>query len=103
MDEIDQGIGGLVGGIVGRKLWELAHGGGHQVLCVTHLPQIAGYGDSHYHVTKHVVDARTQTEVRVLAAENRVEELAQMLGVTSDSTRQSAREILQEAAGLKNN
>ncbi|MFN8456361.1 MAG: DNA repair protein RecN [Anaerolineae bacterium] len=102
-DEIDQGIGGRVGGVVGRKLWELAHRGGHQVLCVTHLPQIAGYGDSHYHVTKQVVDARTQTEVHVLAAEKRVEELAQMLGATSDSTRQSAREILQEAAGLKNN
>jgi DNA repair protein RecN (Recombination protein N) len=101
-DEIDQGIGGRVGGVVGRKLWALAHTGGHQVLCVTHLPQIAGYGDTHYHVTKHVVGARTQTEVQTLAGDGRVEELAQMLGVASESTRQSAREILIEAAGTMN-
>ncbi len=96
-DEIDQGIGGRVGGVVGRKLRGLAHLAGHQVLCVTHLPQIAGYGDTHYHVTKHVVGARTQTEVQTLAGDGRVEELAQMLGALSQSTRQSAREILNEA------
>ncbi|MBI1880186.1 MAG: DNA repair protein RecN [Chloroflexi bacterium] len=100
-DEIDQGIGGRVGGVVGRKLWELSHQGQHQVLCVTHLPQIAGYGDTHYHVIKHVHDARTQTGVQVLAGDGRVEELAQMLGALSQSTRQSAREILTEAAGMK--
>jgi DNA repair protein RecN (Recombination protein N) len=97
-DEIDQGIGGRVGGVVGRKLCDLAHGGGHQVLCVTHLPQIAGYGDVHYHVSKHVQDNRTMTGVRRLAGDERVEELAQMLGLPSDSTRQSAREILHQAA-----
>jgi DNA repair protein RecN (Recombination protein N) len=97
-DEIDQGIGGRVGGVVGRKLWELSHQGQHQVLCVTHLPQIAGYGDTHYHVTKQVSGARTQTGVQVLAGDGRVEELAQMLGTLSQSTRQSAREILNEAA-----
>ncbi|GIK41606.1 MAG: DNA repair protein RecN [Chloroflexota bacterium] len=100
-DEIDQGIGGRVGGVVGRKLWELSHQGQHQVLCVTHLPQIAGYGDTHYHVTKHVSGARTQTGVQVLAGDGRVEELAQMLGAVSQSTRDSAREILNEAAGMK--
>lgn len=100
-DEIDQGIGGRVGGVVGRKLWELSHQGQHQVLCVTHLPQIAGYGDTHYHVTKHVSGARTQTGVQILAGDGRVEELAQMLGALSQSTRQSAREILNEAAGMK--
>jgi DNA repair protein RecN (Recombination protein N) len=100
-DEIDQGIGGRVGGVVGRKLWELSHQGRHQVLCVTHLPQIAGYGDTHYHVTKHVSGARTQTGVQVLAGDGRVEELAQMLGALSQSTRESAREILNEAAGMK--
>jgi DNA repair protein RecN (Recombination protein N) len=100
-DEIDQGIGGRVGGVVGRKLWELSHQGQHQVLCVTHLPQIAGYGDTHYHVTKHVSGARTQTGVQVLAEDGRVEELAQMLGAVSQSTRDSAREILNEAAGMK--
>lgn len=97
-DEIDQGIGGRIGGVVGRKLWELSHQGQHQVLCVTHLPQIAGYGDTHYHVTKQVSGARTQTGVQVLAGDGRVEELAQMLGTLSQSTRQSAREILNEAA-----
>ncbi|HXV44946.1 MAG TPA: DNA repair protein RecN [Anaerolineae bacterium] len=97
-DEIDQGIGGRIGGVVGRKLWDLSHQGQHQVLCVTHLPQIAGYGDTHYHVTKQVSGARTQTGVEVLAGDGRVEELAQMLGTLSQSTRQSAREILNEAA-----
>jgi DNA repair protein RecN (Recombination protein N) len=100
-DEIDQGIGGRVGGVVGRKLWELSHQGQHQVLCVTHLPQIAGYGDTHYHVTKQVSDARTQTGVQVLVGDGRVEELAQMLGAVSQNTRESAREILNEAAGIK--
>lgn len=100
-DEIDQGIGGRVGGVVGRKLWELSHQGQHQVLCVTHLPQIAGYGDTHYHVTKQISGARTQTGVQVLAGDGRVEELAQMLGAVSQSTRESAREILNEAAGMK--
>lgn len=93
-DEIDQGIGGRVGGVVGRKLWNLAHQGQRQVLCVTHLPQIAGYADIHYHVAKQIEGQRTQTGVRVLTGEDRVEELAYMLGAPSDSTRQSAREIL---------
>lgn len=96
-DEIDQGIGGRVGGVVGRKLWGLAHDGGHQVLCVTHLPQIAGFGDAHYHVAKQVENKRTKTGVNMLVGDERVEELAQMLGKPSDSTRQSAREILNQA------
>jgi DNA repair protein RecN (Recombination protein N) len=100
-DEIDQGIGGRVGGVVGRKLWGLVHQGNHQVLCVTHLPQIAAYGDVHYHVAKQVVENRTQTGVRTLADDDRVEELAQMLGTPSDSTRQSAREILSQAAAVQ--
>ncbi len=101
-DEIDQGIGGRVGGVVGRKLWELAHHGQHQVLCVTHLPQIAGYGDAHYHVAKYVEGRRTQTGVHMLVGDDRVEELAQMLGAPSDSTRQSAREILNLATAGQN-
>lgn len=100
-DEIDQGIGGRVGGVVGRKLWALAHQAEHQVLCVTHLPQIAGYGDLHFHVTKEVTGNRTLTSVRPLDGEGRVEELAQMLGSLSESTQRSAREILQEAQLLK--
>jgi DNA repair protein RecN (Recombination protein N) len=96
-DEIDQGIGGRVGGVIGQKLLELTHQGNHQVLCVTHLPQIAGYGDAHYQVSKKTADGRTQARVRVLDGNDRVEELAQMLGASSDSTRQSAREILGQA------
>jgi DNA repair protein RecN (Recombination protein N) len=100
-DEIDQGIGGRVGGVVGQKLWGLAHNGKHQVLVVTHLPQIAGYAECHYHVEKQMSKDRTQTGIRILANEERVDELAQMLGSLSDSTRQSAREIIDEAAIAK--
>ncbi len=100
-DEIDQGIGGRVGGVVGRKLWGLAKRGQHQVLCITHLPQIAGYAATHYHVSKLVEAGRTRTQLNQLVDEQRVEELAQMLGALSDSTRQSAREILAEAATTK--
>lgn len=99
-DEIDQGIGGRIGAVVGQKLWGLAHAGNHQVLCVTHLPQIAGYAELHVHVSKQVVQGRTQTNVQPLSGEAQVTELAQMLGALSDSTRQSARDILADAAHL---
>ena len=97
-DEIDQGIGGRIGSVVGRKLRGLSDKGRHQVLCITHLPQIAGYATTHYHVSKQIRGDRTHTEVHSLLDEARVEELAHMLGTISDSTRQSAREILAEAA-----
>jgi DNA repair protein RecN (Recombination protein N) len=96
-DEIDQGIGGRVGRVVGRKLWGLTQHSNHQVLCITHLPQIAGYATTHYHVSKEVEGNRTRTIIRPLEHEDRVDELAQMLGALSESTRQSAREILTEA------
>jgi DNA repair protein RecN (Recombination protein N) len=100
-DEIDQGIGGRVGGVIGRKLWKLTDQSHHQALCVTHLPQIAGYADAHYHVAKHVTKGRTQASVRTLTGDDQVEELAQMLGTLSDSTLESARELLSEAAATK--
>jgi DNA repair protein RecN (Recombination protein N) len=102
-DEIDQGIGGRVGGVVGRKLWGLTQADGlkHQVLCVTHLPQIAGYADTHFHVEKGIHEQRTTTRVRVLEKKDRVEELAVMLGTPSDGTRRSAQEILEEAAAVR--
>ena len=102
-DEIDQGIGGRVGSVVGRKLWGLTQADGlqHQVLCVTHLPQIAGYADTHFHVEKDVSEQRTATHIRVLSDADRVEELAVMLGTPSDGTRRSAQEILEEAAGVR--
>ena len=91
-DEIDQGIGGRVGMVVGRKLWELARQ--HQVLCVTHLPQLAAYGDQHLRVLKNIRSGRTETQVEPLNGEARLLELAQMMGEVSDGTRQSAKELL---------
>jgi DNA repair protein RecN (Recombination protein N) len=94
-DEIDQGIGGRVGGVVGQKLWNL--GQAHQVLCITHLPQLAAFGDQHYRVQKSVNNNRTTTQVQRLEAEERLLELAQMLGDVTESTLRSAHDILQSA------
>jgi DNA repair protein RecN (Recombination protein N) len=98
-DEIDAGIGGRVGAVVGHKLWGLTAGEGdivrsHQVLCVTHLPQLASYGDRHYHVSKGIVDGRTVTGVQFLEGEIREHEIAGMLGSVTERTRASAREML---------
>lgn len=92
-DEIDQGIGGRVGGVVGEKLWRLARR--HQVLCVTHLPQLAAYGDQHFKVEKNVEGGRTTTQVLKLNGQPRINELANMLGEVSEGTLQSANEILE--------
>lgn len=97
-DEIDQGIGGRVGAIVGRKLKNLAQQ--HQVLCITHLPQLAAYGQQHYHVEKQIQSGRTITQVRQLEGQTRLVELAQMMGSVSEGTLQSARELLQSARSL---
>jgi len=98
-DEIDQGIGGRVGVIVGRKLWNLASG--HQVLCITHLPQLAAFGDQHYKVEKHVADGRTVAATRELDEEARIPELAQMLGGITEVTLESAAEVLRRASAEK--
>lgn len=92
-DEIDQGIGGRVGAVVGEKLWQLARR--HQVFCVTHLPQLAAFGDQHLLVRKKIMSDRTITEVQTLEGEQRVDELAQMMGDLNSATRQTARELLQ--------
>ncbi|MBM3145360.1 MAG: DNA repair protein RecN [Chloroflexi bacterium] len=94
-DEIDQGIGGRVGTIVGHKLWRLAQG--HQVFCITHLPQLAAFGHQHFQVQKSILDGRTTTQAQPIDGEERLRELAQMLGEVSESTLDSAREILQIA------
>ena len=94
-DEIDQGIGGRVGLVVGQKLWNLARN--HQVFCVTHLPQLAAFGDRHYQVEKLLKGNRTLTRVVLLEGETRMLELAQMLGEVGEGTLQSAHEILQTA------
>ncbi len=96
-DEVDQGIGGRVGMVVGQKLWQL--GRRHQVLCVTHLPQLAAFGDDHLRVAKQVHGGRTTTEVTRLDREARRQELAQMLGGVTDATLSSAGELLEVAAG----
>lgn len=95
-DEVDQGIGGRIGSVVGEKLWSLSNG--HQVLVVTHLPQLAGYGDKHFHVRKDVTKSHAATEVRVLTEEqDRIIELAEMLGAAGETGKQSALGILEEA------
>lgn len=100
-DEIDQGIGGRVGTIVGQKLWQLARH--HQVLCVTHLPQLAAFGDQHFQVQKILQDGRTITRVADLSGEERLTELAHMLGEKSPGTLLSARDMLQTADALRQN
>jgi DNA repair protein RecN (Recombination protein N) len=94
-DEIDQGIGGRVGAVVGRKLWQLARQ--HQVLCITHLPQLAAFGEQHFHVEKYIQDGRTLTRLKLLQGDDRLSELALMLGTLSENTLQSARELIQVA------
>jgi DNA repair protein RecN (Recombination protein N) len=95
-DEVDAGIGGRVADVVGRKLRTL--GSAFQVLCITHLPQIAAYADTHFEIDKRVDGGRTRTTVRRLDADGRVGELARMLGgeAISDGIRHSAREMLNE-------
>jgi DNA repair protein RecN (Recombination protein N) len=77
-DEVDAGIGGRNAAALGERLKRLA--AHHQVLCVTHLPQVAAFADVHVHVGKHVADGRTYTDVRLLTVEQRPRELAAMLG-----------------------
>ena len=96
-DEIDSGIGGRGAEPVGRSLWELARS--HQVLCVTHLGQIAAYADAQFRIEKHQRGGRTVTEVRRLSGAERVEELTQMLvGAEGGAgARASAEELLDRA------
>lgn len=98
-DEIDAGLGGRAGAVIGRKLWALARN--HQVLCVTHLPQIAAFGDTHYRVAKEVHSGRTTTSVDRLEPDGSTEELAQMLGADSEATFLSAREMRAEVEKWK--
>lgn len=96
-DEVDSGIGGRSADPVGRSLWALARR--HQVLCVTHLPQIAAHADAHYRIAKRERDGRTVTEVERLDREGRIVELAQMLGGEAGGATglASARELLDRA------
>ena len=98
-DEVDAGIGGRVGSVLGRKLWGLSKN--HQVLCVTHIPQIACYADHHARVAKLAAHDRTMTSVEILVDEARVTELSQMLGSDSSVTRGNALEMLEQAMRWK--
>jgi DNA repair protein RecN (Recombination protein N) len=93
-DEVDAGIGGGVAEIVGKKLKQVALA--HQVMCVTHLPQIAALADSHHVVRKEVTKGRTLTHVISLSAKERVDEIARMLGglKITDKTRRHAEEMV---------
>jgi DNA repair protein RecN (Recombination protein N) len=100
-DEVDAGIGGSMGEVVGRKL--LAVSTRHQVLCVTHLPQIACFGDQHLAVHKRAQAGHTETTTRVLGDDDRAREVARMLGGPSRSgtALDHANELLGAAARLK--
>jgi DNA repair protein RecN (Recombination protein N) len=96
-DEIDSGIGSRSAEPVGRSLYKLARS--HQVLCVTHLGQLAAYADAHFRIEKLQRDGRTVTQVRRLGDAERVEELAQMLAGSEGgaAARASAVELLERA------
>jgi len=93
-DEIDANIGGEIGGSVGRKLAQVAQN--HQLICITHLPQVAACGTTHLAVSKKVEEGRTYTEVELLDSESRPDEIARMLGGKESTgvTLQHARELL---------
>ncbi|MBI4525855.1 MAG: DNA repair protein RecN [Deltaproteobacteria bacterium] len=97
-DEVDAGIGGRVAEMVGKKLKKVA--ASHQVICVTHLPQIAALANSHYAVSKETVKGRSFTEVKKLGPKERIAEIARMLGGVkiTDKTRQHAEEMVKRGS-----
>jgi DNA repair protein RecN (Recombination protein N) len=100
-DEVDVGVGGRAGSVVGEKLWAMTVN--HQVLCITHLPQVAAFGDSHYTIRKQVDSGRTRSSVTPLDWDGRISEVAEMLdGVPiSDASRQTAKTMLERATTYK--
>ncbi|QWD90506.1 DNA repair protein RecN [Polynucleobacter sp. MWH-Braz-FAM2G] len=95
-DEVDAGIGGAVAETVGKLLHQL--GQSHQILCVTHLPQVAAQGNHHFKVSKSQSGEKTVSQVQILGRAERVEEVARMLGgaTITDTTRRHARELLEQ-------
>jgi DNA repair protein RecN (Recombination protein N) len=100
-DEVDVGVGGRAGTVVGEKLWSISDR--HQVICITHLPQVAAFGDIHFAISKAISAERTRTLVQRLAYEQQVEEIAAMLdGIPiSEHSRRSAQEMLDRSQGHK--
>ncbi|MRR16682.1 MAG: DNA repair protein RecN [Deltaproteobacteria bacterium] len=101
-DEVDQGIGGATAEIVGRKLKEVS--ADHQVICITHLPQIASFGGRHLRVAKHISGGRTVTVVDQIDEREKVEEIGRMLGGVdvTDTARDHAREMIAAAGAARN-
>ncbi|MCJ7654932.1 MAG: DNA repair protein RecN, partial [Dehalococcoidia bacterium] len=100
-DEIDIGVGGRSGEIIGKKLWALARN--RQVICVTHLPQIAAFADAHYNVHKHESGARTVSMLQPLEGESRTEEIAVMLAGPqyTEISLSDARAVIQKSQAWK--
>ncbi len=91
-DEVDANVGGETANAVGEKMKQIA--AKRQVLCITHLPQVAAPADAHYVVTKQVKNGRTISEIELLGKKERVTELARMLGGQSDAARKHAEALL---------
>lgn len=101
-DEIDSGISGRSGQVVGEKLWQLTFS--HQIICITHLPQIAAFADTHYNVNKQIIDDRTITIVNELRPEQRVREIAHVMGGNlSEVAIKNAQEMLDRSLLWKEN
>jgi DNA repair protein RecN (Recombination protein N) len=100
-DEIDNGISGKVAQIVGKKIGELSRY--HQIICITHLPQIAAFADSHYKVNKITDNTSTRIEIEMLEVEDRVKEIANLLGGVnlSKEAMDNASQLLTEASKIK--
>ena len=93
-DEIDSGISGIAASVVGRKLCEIA--GKHQIICITHLPQIAACGRYNFRIFKESGEDTTKTDIKLLSGDEKVDEIARLLGGTNvtDTTRKSAEELI---------
>ena len=102
-DEIDIGVGGRSGEVIGMKLWKLSRN--HQVICVTHLPQIAAFADVQFNVSKESSGERTVSTIKALDGESRLQELAVMIGGPqyTSSTLNAARELMEKAQIWKKN
>jgi DNA repair protein RecN (Recombination protein N) len=100
-DEVDAGVGGAVAASIGQRLANASRH--HQVVCVTHLPQIAAFADAHYRVEKQVENERTSTTVVRLSESERIDELARMLGGAriTDSARKHARQLIEDAQSTR--
>jgi len=96
-DEIDSGISGIAASVVGHKLKEIA--ATHQIICITHLPQIAAFGEHSYKIEKQTDESSTYTTITELTADEKVQEIARLLGgaTITDTTLKSAKELIQSS------